>query len=302
MAWLSPNTVPYQQYITSPSYSIVSYLSSSFDYHTIATHPYLSSGWNRPLAYEYLGFDECSFIEAFPQKDFIRKYVSDREMVDFIINTYEAKKADPLFLFGVTMQNHGGYSYSGDHFTQHISLTDHTGQFPEVEQYLSLIYETDRAVEHLISYFQKVDEDVIIVFFGDHQPNIDTAFYEAISDTPLDTLDRQQDLYKVPFFIWANFDIDEGYLDCTSLNYLSTYVYEAAGLPLPPYNQFLQQMEALIPSINANGYYSLTSKRYLPVDEAVGEERAWLDLYHALQYHNSFDKANLNKALFPILD
>ena len=34
-------------------------------------------------------------------------------------------------------------------------------------------------------------------------------------------------------------------------------MYQAADIGLPPYNQFLSEMEKIIPAINANGFYSL---------------------------------------------
>lgn len=298
MAWLSPNAVPYQQYIRSATYSMVSYLKSSYGYHCIAMHPFLSSGWNRPLAYAYLGFDECYFLDDFPRKDYIREYVSDREMFEFLIETYEAQKESPLFLFGVTMQNHGDYTYSGDRYQKHISLSEYGSEFPDVEQYLSLIHETDQAIESLISYFQQAEDDVVIMFFGDHQPKIDECFYETISQAPANTLDEQQKRYKVPFFIWANYDIEEATVDCTSLNYLSSYVYNAAGIALPPYQRFLQDMEEAIPSINANGFYSPANEGYLPFDKADEEERQWLNLYEMLQYNSLFDPENQNETFF----
>lgn len=301
LAWLSPNVVPYQQYIRSSTYSMVSYLKSGYGYSCIAMHPFSSSGWSRPTAYSHLGFDECYFVEDFPQENYVREYVSDQEMFEFLIETYEAQKEYPLFIFGVTMQNHGGYTYSGENYTQSISLNDYD-EFPEVEQYLSLIHETDKAVECLITYFENVDEDVVIVFFGDHQPKINDAFYEAISGTSADTLDEQQKRYEVPFFIWANYDIEEKYIDCTSLNYLSSYVYDVAGINLPPYNQFLSEMETVIPAINANGFYSLNAGGYLPFDEANEDEARWLSLYEMLQYNNIFDREHYNETFFPVLE
>lgn len=301
LAWLSPNVIPYQQYIRSSTYSMVSYLKASFNYKCISMHPFQSSGWNRPIAYEHLGFDECYFVEDFPQINYIREYVSDQEMFEFLIGTFETHKANHLFLFGVTMQNHGDYTYAGENYTKSISLNDYGSEFPEVEQYLSLIHETDKAAERMISYFQGVDEDVLIVFFGDHQPKINESFYETIGGTTADTLDEQQKRYAVPFFIWANYDIEEEYIECTSLNYLSSYVYDAAGIDLPPYNQFLREMEETIPAINANGFYSLNNGCYLPFDEANEEELLWLEMYEALQYNNIFDKTNQNEILFPLL-
>lgn len=302
LAWLSPNVVPYQQYLRSSTYSMVSYLKSAYEYRCIAMHPYLSSGWNRPAAYENLGFDECYFIEDFPQQDYIRNYISDREMFDFLIETFESQKENPLFLLGVTMQNHGGYTYSGENLDRSISLNAPAGDYPEAEQYLSLIHETDKAVEYLISYFQSVDEEVVIVFFGDHQPKLDESFYAAVSETAADTLDEQQKRYKVPFFIWANFDIEEKTLDCTSLNYLSTYVYETAGLELPVYNRFLSEMEETIPAINANGFYSLSAGCYLPFEEANEAEQKWLEWYEMLQYNCIFDTKHRNGTFFPTLE
>ena len=249
-----------------------------------------------------MGFDTNYFIDDFPQKDFIRLFISDQEMFEFLIKTYEEQKQDPLFVFGVTMQNHGDYTYVGENYTNEITLTGYENQFPEVEQYLTLIHETDKAVEQLIAYFQNVDEDVVIVFFGDHQPAVSDAFFATVSDSTEESLNDQQKRYKVPFFIWTNYDIEEENVECTSLNYLSTYVYNAAGIALPPYNQFLQEMEKEIPSINAKGYYSLAEKGFLSVDEANEEERGMLDLYESLQYNNLFDKKNRNSILFPVLE
>lgn len=301
LAWLSPNAVPYQQYLRASTYSMVSYLKSTYDYKTLAMHPFESSGWNRPAAYEYLGFDECYFVEDFPQKNLVRNYVSDQEMFEFLIKKYEEQKEDPLFLFGVTMQNHGAYTYSGENYTQSISLSAYD-EFPEVEQYLSLIHETDKAVEFLVTYFENVDEDVVIVFFGDHQPKLDASFYESIRGKTTETLDEQQKLYAVPFFIWANYDITEQYIDCTSLNYLSSYVYEAAGIELPTYNRFLSEMENAIPSINANGFYSTDMECYLAFDAANENELRWLELYEALQYNSIFDSEHRNETFFPAIE
>ena len=298
MAWLSPNVLPYQQYIRSSTYSMVSYLKTNYNYQCIAMHPYLASGWNRPDAYSYLGFDKTMFVDDFPQKDYVRQYISDKEMFDTVIDTYEKNKNGPLFLFGVSMQNHGDYSYVGDNFDSSISLVGYDKDYPDVEQYLSLIHETDKAVEHLISYFKSVNEEVVIVFFGDHQPKLDDTFYNAVNKDASSGLDGQQSKYKVPFFIWTNYDIDEKYIECTSLNYLSSYVYEVAGIPLPTYNKFLSELEEKIPSINANGFYSLESKSFMPFNEASKNEKEWLLKYEQLQYNSLFDLENRNKKLF----
>lgn len=302
MAWLPPNTVPYQQYIKAPTYSMVSYLKSFYDYHCIAMHPYIANGWERPRTYGHLGFDESLFIEDFPQEHFIREYISDLEMYEKIVEIYEKQHQDTLFIFGVSMQNHGAYNYSGDDFKQAIELVGYEREYPDVEQYLSLVHESDIAIEYLISYFENIDEDVLIVFFGDHQPKIDQSFYEDVLNQDFKTLESIQNKYLAPFFIWANYEIEEKYLECTSLNYLSTYLYEAAGIALPPYNQFLSRLEEKIPAINANGFYSHKSQEFLTFEEASETEKLWLKLYEQLQYNNLFDLKNRNNSLFYVLE
>ena len=305
MAWLSPNAVPYQQYIRSSTYSMVSYLKTFYNYQCVAVHPHFADGWNRPSAYEHLGFDESFFVEDLPENLpddwYIREYISDQKMFEMILDMYEERRETPLFLFGVTIQNHGGYTARDDSYEQAISLVGCEGDYPRVDNYLSLIHETDKAVEYLISYFQKAEDDVVIVFFGDHQPALDEEFYEEIAGEDTDSLNAQQNRYQVPFFIWANYDMEEKDVECTSLNYLSSYVYEAAGLSLPPYNQFLSEMEENIPAINANGFYSLRAKCYLPFDEASQEEKVWLQAYEQLQYNSIFDQKHRNEKLFPVL-
>ena len=298
MAWLSENAVPYQQYIRGNAYSMVSYLKKSFGYHCVAAHPYYSSGWNRPAVYDCFGFDEQYYLEDFPQEDLLREYVSDREMFEWIIHAFEAGKEEPLFLFGVTMQNHGGYN--DEEYENTVLLTGPGQGYPDAQQYLSLIRETDKAVECLISYFSSVQEDVVVVFFGDHQPRLDDGFFIALGNGK-ETLEERQKQYQVPFFIWANYDIAETEVEITSLNYLSTLVYETAGLPLPSYNRFLADMAEHIPAINSQGFYSNAEGCYLTFAEASAEEQKWLTEYRMLQYNSLWDEENRSERFFPSL-
>lgn len=296
MAWLSESSIPYQQYLNTDSYSMVSVLDS-MGYNCIAMHPFLSSGWNRPNAYSYLGFDEMIFLDEFPQEKLFREYVSDEEMFDKIIDVYENKGEEPLFVFGITMQNHGGYQYEGDNYTTAIELKSYSKEYSDVEQYLTLIHETDKAVEKLITYFENVDDEVVVVFFGDHLPKVDTDFFEEVHGGSFDTLDEQMLQYMVPFFIWANYDIEEQHVECTSLNYLANYMYEVAGIELPAYNQFLKELQEVVPAMNVNGYYSVEQGCFVGYDE---EEIDLLNTYEILQYNNLFDVENRNEVFFPI--
>ena len=175
--------------------------------------------------------------------------------------------------------------------------------YNDANQYLSLVHESDKAIQELISYFQSVEEPVEIVFFGDHQPGLNSSFYPLLNNKGLSGLTTKEleDLYTVPFFIWTNYDSEETTVERTSLNYLSTMALKKAGIDLPPYHQFLADLMDEIPAINSRGYYSNSQGDYIHVEDATGEEAQWIDRYQMLQYNSMFDKKNRNTTFFPFM-
>lgn len=287
MAFLPYGSVPYQQYLSDHQYSLLTSLHSA-GYHCVATHPFSASGWNRPKVYDWFGFDETTFISDYPQNNLVRNYVSDREMYEYVSRKYEERdKSAGFFLFGITIQNHGGYTYVNYEPTVSLSYPKH---YPEAEQYLSLAKLSDQAVEYLIDYFSNVPDPVVICFFGDHQPRVEAGFLETLHGGDFGDLDSEMLKYKVPFFIWANYDIEERTDVETSINYLSTHLLEVCGIKLPAYNQFLKDAEERIPILTGLGYYSVSKGGFLPISAATGEEKEMLNQYYMLEYNNLFDK------------
>ena len=300
VAFLPDGALPYQQYLKTESYSLVSELSSR-GYTCIANHPYESGGWARSTVWPLLGFESCYFEDSYQDPELMRTYISDSEMYDKMITDYEnavSASNAPVFMFGVTMQNHGGYYYDGEDFETTVTL-EGMQDCPAAEQYLTLIRHSDKALENLITYFSQTDRDVVLLFYGDHLPSLPAYFYEEIHGGPFETLDEQMLRYTVPFVVWANYDIEEQTIPQTSLNFLSNYVYEAADIPLPAYNQFLADANAVIPAVNSLGYYSVDKGVFLPCSEAEGDEAKVLLEYQYLQYNSLFDKNNKSPLFFP---
>ena len=302
MAFLPVGSVVYQQYISDTPTSIVSTLKNE-GYTCVAMHPYYETGWSRNLIYPTLGFDEMYFLEDFDQTQLIRKYVSDKELYSQIIKRYENRGVnEDLFIMSISMQNHGGYTTTYDNFEEKYYKTGRS--YTDANQYFSLIRESDNALEYLISYFSQVDEPVEIVFFGDHQPSLNSKFYEILNGKGLSglTLSELETLYTVPFFIWTNYDTPEETVEITSLNFLSTMALERAGIDLPAYNQFMADLMDVVPAINTRGYYSLSAGKYLHVEDAAGAELEWISKYESLQYNGMFGKKNTSEIFFPYIE
>ena len=83
-------------------------------------------------------------------------------------------------MFNVTMQNHSPF-LSGK-VTGGYKL-GYEGKMPEANEYMNLVAHSDAAAKKLINYFKKVDEDTIVLFFGDHQPKIEGSFFSNMKKT-----------------------------------------------------------------------------------------------------------------------
>lgn len=302
MAFLPSGSVVYQQYISDTPTSIVSTLQNE-DYTCVAMHPYYETGWSRNLIYPTLGFDEMYFMDDFDQTQLIREYISDEELYRNIIERYEARGVNEnLFIMSISMQNHGGYTTTYENFEEKYYKTGRS--YTDANQYFSLLRESDEALEYLITYFSQVDDPVEIVFFGDHQPSLNSNFYEILNGKGLSglTLEELEALYTVPFFIWTNYDTPEETVEITSLNFLSTMALERAGIDLPAYNQFMSELMEVIPAINTRGYYSLSEGKYLHLEDATGEEAEWISTYQSLQYNGLFDSRNTSEIFYPYFE
>lgn len=222
----------YQQYVQKEMPSLASYLKE-LDYHTVAIHPYYAMRLGQRQSLSAAGFDEFLSQDDFRNPKRIRNYISDESSFAKIIELYENKKeGEPLFAFNVTMQNHSGYEEEFHNFTPDITVDGIDSK--ALSMYLSLVKQTDSALQGLIDYFSQVEEDTMIVFFGDHQPTtyVSNPILRNNKVNP-ETLTDEENLlkYKVPYVIWSNFDIEEQMDGETSANYLAMDVLENCDLP-----------------------------------------------------------------------
>ncbi len=294
MAFFPPGTSPFQQYVEEGDCSIVSHMKS-MGYRTVGMHPAHSQNWHRNQAWENFGFDNTYFEEDYPTKQIIHAGVSDQQFVEQLLLQLNQQQDIPLFLFGITMQNHGGYTRPTTQTTIH--LQDYQGVYPEAEQYLSLLHLSDKALKYLINQLEEIATETVLLYFGDHQPKIETEFLEELNGMPLSDLSQTAKMYTVPFLIWANYDIPEQQIPLTSLNYLGGYLMDVAGLPRSPYQQYLKQLESDIPALNAFTYQSFSGE-FHSYDKAIDREAELLQTYRFLQYHN-LNEDNRSTTLFP---
>jgi phosphoglycerol transferase MdoB-like AlkP superfamily enzyme len=292
---LPTSCFPYVQYMSKQQQSLASSLKS-LGYPTIAYHPYYGNGYRRSANYPLLGFDTFYDIDAdLPYSGYLRTYLSDSSDFANVISLYEQRDtSSPFFIFNVTMQNHGGYSASESSVAVTVNPTDEAMQLAPLQEYLSVVHETDTAFSELVEYFSNVEEDTIILLFGDHQPGLGEEANDLIADTDTGRYGADTKWYS-SFVMWANFDIDEAEGVVTSPNYLRALLLDQAGVQLNAYEQFLLDLHEEYPAMNADGYFDADMVWHGRGEE--DEPQALTD-YRCVVYNNVFDKRHMVTAYY----
>ncbi|MDP4152710.1 MAG: LTA synthase family protein [Bacillota bacterium] len=305
-AFLPGGSIAYSQYIKQPLPSLPRLLKE-YGYTTIAVHPYVSTFWNRNKVYPLIGFD--NFVTIKDMKDVSKKgnYASDDYFVHQIIAQYQKYSADdkPLFVFGVSMQNHFPYS-KGVYGQNDIKITGNglgsykTGMF---ECYSQGISDADASLKTLIDYFKTVDRPVNIVFFGDHFPALKGIELNKLSakTSVSPYIDRNSEYFDslinkfTPVVFWSNYDAKIPNCEGHQYSSLSYSVLDFAGLPKNPYFSLLSQIGSELPIIQNGitvtpdgkiGSFKDSPKdvfekaRIINYDSIFGKRYALEDLWH----------------------
>lgn len=228
-------------------------------------HPASATNYRRQGVYKEMGFDEFYSIDSYDdkyEKVFLDR-ISDEDNYREIIKRLEnSNKDEPLFIFNVTIQNHGDYDMAQFNPSyERIKIDSDLEQYDSAWMYLSLIKESNNALKYLVDELRKIDRPIILCVFGDHQPGcLSTEFEEQIFewDQTQSELANQQRYYMTPYFIWANYSVNEPVTgkdgQVSSPNYLVAKLLKYAGLKTTNWFDFLYEMQQHVPVINSFGY------------------------------------------------
>ena len=297
-ASFEPMSVTYMMSAHEDMPSIVE-LAEAAGYSSVSFHPFHASGWNREAVYAYLGFDRQLYMEDVSEPLLIRGLISDES--DYRkLNEITDEQDGPTFIFNTTMQNHSGYDLEWDGLDRSVRLPEELKEAdPGAEQYFSLIKSSDDALRSLIHYYEDYDETTMIVLFGDHQAALSNEFYDAIDQDSKNERTTEEELlrFKVPFFIWANYDIPERDGLYFSSSYLPVLVAEYAGLPMTPFLSYLKDLMKQLPVISSK--YMLTGDgAAYAADDLPLEQQALLAEYAVVNYCALHDATEATHSYF----
>lgn len=203
---------PYSQYVRKPIYSLARIFKDN-GYNASAIHTYDKKFYNRIKAYPLMGFDEL--LGHVDLEEPVKKgtYISDMYLTEQIIKKYEQSANKPLFLYAISMQNHGNYltpryeNYDIEVNSDVLSDDDLSGLREGVQG----VYDIDKSFMALVNYFKNVKDPTLIIMYGDHLPflGINSSTFRSVGFMQGASIEQNSNMYETPYIIWANYDISE---------------------------------------------------------------------------------------------
>lgn len=256
MSYFSDGYIPFMQlYNENKEYpSLVKELNNN-DYNSsiiLASDSYKSNN-----TYKKIGFKDFKLLNNKKKSNLKGPYVSDEYVTQEIIKYMDNHKNKKNFIMTETMQSHMDY-YKSKYDNYDINIENSTLPKNDQEALLSYsqgIYDADKTIKTLYDYINSIDEDTIVIFFGDHLPYIRNNNNENVLDK-LDYFNTKDNLkniyrkYNTQTLIFSNYDLK---LDIDySLGYdlLLTNITNQMDIKISNYYNWLNQTNKSIQAYN----------------------------------------------------
>ena len=171
---------PYRRLARAGVPTLASHLRGQ-GYRTVCVHPYMAGFYDRDIVYPLMGFDEFIDIKAFTAVVGEGPYVGDVEVADRVIAMLDAEEAQsnrPLFIFVITMENHGPLHLekmqAGD--IEQLYDAPPPAGCDDLTFYLRHLVNADRMLARLAERLRASARAGCLCFYGDHVPIMASAY------------------------------------------------------------------------------------------------------------------------------
>jgi hypothetical protein len=178
---------PYRRLAKAPVKSLASHLRSQ-GYKTICLHPYPARFYLRDRVMPALGFEEFIDICEFEHVDRCGQYIGD-QAVAAKVNTLLASTVQPVFIFVITMENHGPLHLesSSPELEKQVYRKLPAGPVHDLTVYLRHLKNADQMLARVMSGLQATQRGGSLCWYGDHVPimaEVYRHFGEPAATTP----------------------------------------------------------------------------------------------------------------------
>lgn len=199
--FFGPGEYPYKTILQKTTCESISFNLKPLGYTTHAIHDNTGTFYDRNQVFSQLGFDTFTSVEYMNNVERTPTgWAKDFVLTSQIKDTLEAT-AGKDFIYTISVQGHGSYPEEDLLENKVFDVTLPEGLedlYTPLLYYSHQIYEMDQFIGQLTAYLDSLDEDTILVMYGDHLPGFQLTEDEITNGN----------LYQTPYVLWSNFDLE----------------------------------------------------------------------------------------------
>lgn len=233
--FFGPGEYPYKTILKETTCESISYNLKDLGYSTHAIHNHQGTFYGRNFIFSQLGFDTFTSVEYMNINERTPlNWAKDSILTEEIVSALDSTKNED-FIYTISVQGHGDYPKYQMLQNQKIFLNgiDDEEQHNAFEYYVNQINEMDAFLGELIDTLSNIDEDTILVFYGDHLPSL------GLTDDMLEN----NNLYQTEYVIWSNFDLPKDNVDLEAYQ-LTASILEKLGIKNYTLNRYHQNYKS----------------------------------------------------------
>jgi phosphoglycerol transferase MdoB-like AlkP superfamily enzyme len=171
---------PYQGFARAPVSSLAWQMRSE-GYRTVCVHPFDRRFYGRNGVMRNLGFDEFLGEEVFQGAERVGSYVADVEVARFVARLLKEREPN-LFVFIVTIENHGPWPTNGVHHPDEADSLWRGLVVPETERsafkgFVQGVRNADAMLGMLTQTLDASTAGGLLALYGDHLPSFPKTFH-----------------------------------------------------------------------------------------------------------------------------
>lgn len=257
--------------------------------------PWSGESYNSEETYNLVGANRTIYNLKGDKKGM---FLADYEINNSIISELSKNKDTPKLLIYATAQNHMPCSYDRyDHYDVDItSSTLNKDDTKLIRCYAQGVYDADKELGKLYEEIKEIDEDTIVIFFGDHLPfinnkngknSIKNSSYLNEKDKYLNNLHN----YTTKGVVFSNYinKLDKS-INYINLNYLSAYVYAHLDIYDKEYFNYINNVRKEIPVFSREYIYDPSDDTFTSTNKLSDKDKNIINEFRNVQYYEFFDK------------
>ena len=248
---------PYKTILRKTTAESINYDLKDLGYSTHAIHNNKGTFYTRQKVFKMLGFDTFTSIEYMNIEETTPLgWAKDKYLTKSIVDALKSTEGQD-YIYTISVQGHGDYPTTPveNHSKITVSGLDDTERLTSFEYFTNEMYEMDQFIAELIQALSLINEDIVLVMYGDHLPTL------GIEDAEL----SNGDIFETEYVIWNNFGLEKQDTDIEAYQ-LGAHVLNQLGIhhgTLINYHQQYKDTPDYLDNLKLLQYDMLYGERYI---------------------------------------